>query len=274
VFADRLVLSWCNGQFLERLPSIMYAGRPARIVWFNCMTWLFDREREAHERGWIDYFGFVSPFQKQILHPQLEEIAAVQSFEYVPFFNCARVDWQYREWAGTYRLGRISRDDANKFAHDTWRIFDRVLVPKGLSKKVFILGYGENAASRIGSAPLGLDWRTWLPNEIGAEEFYRTVDTLVHKTGGSRESYGRMVVESYAHGVVPIVEDDFAFPNLVVHGETGYRSNDSDEMSYFASHLAANPELHRRLAQNGRAFLEEQLVNRDRCWAGWQQVLL
>jgi glycosyltransferase involved in cell wall biosynthesis len=273
VFREKTVISFCNGEFLSHLPEIMERGRPARVIWFNCMTWVFDKEREAHAQGWIDVFGFVSRYQRSILGPQLEEVRPIRSFPYQPYFNARRIEWRYREWDGCYKLGRISRDDQNKFAADTWRIFDRVLVPPTLQKKVYVLGYGPNAAIRIGPAPPGLDWRTWSANEIPSTEFYRTIDTMVHKTGGSRESYCRVLIEAYAHGVVPIVEEDYAFPDLVVQGETGFMTNDSEEMSWFASRLAHDPSLHRRMAENGRRHLEEVLVSDHACWRPWLELL-
>jgi hypothetical protein len=96
---------------------------------------------------------------------------------------------------------------------------------------------------------------------------------MVHKTGGSRENYPRVLLEAYAHGVVPIVEDAYGLPELVVHGETGYLTCDSDEMSYYASMLAMNPAEHRRLAANGREHLEQTLVSHADAFRGWEQVL-
>jgi hypothetical protein len=250
----------------------MRQGRPARVIWFNCMTRTFDREREAHRQGWIDRFGFVSAYQERMLGPELAAIRPYRTFPYRPYFNLDRVEWRYREWGGTYRVGRISRDDGDKFARDTWRIFDRVLVPAHLAKKVYILGYGPNAAKKIGPAPAGLDWRTWSPNEIPATELYRTIDTMIHRTGGSRESYGRVLIEAYAHGVVPIVEDDYAFPELVIHGETGFLARTADEMSFYASWLAHDPARHRAMAEAGRRHLAT-LVSADACLAGWRSLL-
>jgi glycosyltransferase involved in cell wall biosynthesis len=273
IFRGKVVISFCNGKFLEKLPEIMEHGRPDKVVWFNCMTWLFDREKEAHRQGWLDYFGFESAYQKRLLLPQLEHIGAVQSFAYRPYFNASRIRWCYREWDQCYKIGRISRDDTHKFSVDMWRIFDRVLVPKHLKKKVYILGYGPNAKARTGPPPDGLDWMTWSPNAIPATQFYNTIDTMIHKTGGSRESSSRVLFEAYAHGVVPVVERDFAFPELVVHGETGFTANSSDEMSFYASMLAMNPLEHRRVAEKGRRYLEESLVSAEQCWSGWQEVL-
>lgn len=271
VFRDKIVVSFCNGEFLAALPAIMTAGRPAYVLWFNCMTWLFDREKEAHARGWIDAFGFQSQYQRHALTPLLEPIGPVRTFPYCPYFNAGSVTWSYRAWQGSYRLGRISRDDAAKFASDTWRIFDRVLVPQHLSKQVYILGLGPNGAGKIGPAPPGLDCQVWGAGGVAAADFYRTIDTMIHKTGGSRENYSRVLLEAYAYGVVPIVEKDYGFPEIVVHGETGFMTSDSDEMSYYASMLARNPREHRRLAENGRRHLEEHLAHPDSCWRGWQE---
>lgn len=273
VFAGKTVVSFCNGTFLGKLPLIMQHGPPEKVVWFNCMTWLFDKEKEAHRNGWIDYFGYQSFYQKQLLVPQLEQIAPVRTFPYRLYFNASRIEWRYRERDGCYKIGRISRDDMHKFAADTWRIFDRVLVPKDIKKKIYILGYGPNAKQKTGAPPPGLDWLTWSPNAIPAEQFYRTIDTMIHKTGGSRENAPRVLFEAYAYGVVPVVEHDFAFPELVVQGETGYMGATSDEMSYYASGLAMDPAQHRRMAENGREYLEKTLSNAEACWAAWEQLL-
>jgi hypothetical protein len=197
----------------------------------------------------------------------------VRVFPYRPFFNVRRVSWAYREWEGTYRVGRISRDDGAKFSSDTWRIFDRVSVPAHLRKKVYILGLGGNGAAKIGPAPASLDWQTWDAGGIPTEDFYRTIDTMIHKTGGSRENYPRVLLEAYAYGVVPIVEKDFGFPELVIHGETGFMTSNSDEMSSYASMLANNPREHRRIAENGRRHLEETLAEPEACWKPWEELL-
>src|SRR6266545_1454483 len=38
IFKDKLVVSFCNGEFLRLLPEIHALGKPAVTVWFNCMT--------------------------------------------------------------------------------------------------------------------------------------------------------------------------------------------------------------------------------------------
>jgi hypothetical protein len=273
VFADATVVSFCNGEFLTKLPAIAAAGPPREVIWFNCMTWTFAAERQVHSQGLIDRFGFQSDYQRRMLLPLLERHGPVRSFFYRPYFNPRRVEWRYRPWDGVYRMGRISRDDQDKFAADTWDVFQRVSVPDDLRAEVCILGYGPNAERKIGPPPAGVTAQLFAPNSVPATTFYRSIDTMIHKTGGSRESSSRVLLEAYAHGVVPIVERDFAFPELVVHGETGFMAATSDEMSEYATLLAHEPARHRRMSENGRHHLERTLGNADACWEAWQAVL-
>lgn len=273
VFRDQVVVSFCNGEFLGHLASIVNAGPPRHVIWFNCMTWLFDGEKAAHERGWIDVFGFQSQYQRNMLIPLLEQIGPVRSFRYRPYFNPRRIAWRYREWNGSYRIGRISRDDAGKFASDTWSMYERVAVPAHLKKATFVLGYGPNAAGKIGPPPDALECRVWAPGEVSTTEFFRSIDTMIHRTGGSRENSPRVLFEAYAHGVVPIVERAFAFPELVVHGETGFMAGSAEEMSEYASRLARDPREHRRMAENGRRHLEDTLGDAEACWQPWLDIL-
>jgi hypothetical protein len=273
IFADRIVVSFCNENFLAQLPKIMAAGRPEKVIWFNCMTWLFDGEKRAVAEGWIDLHGFVSAYQEQCLGPLLRLIGGYATFGYWPYFNTARVRWRYRDWNGSYCVGRISRDDPSKYATNTWDIFDQIRVPRHLIKRVFVLGLGPRTRKVLGPPPAHLRAETWPCNAIPSESLYRRLDTMVHKTGTSRESYCRVLIEAYAHGVVPIVEDDYAFPDLVLHGETGYRTSDSEEMSSLAGELAHDPDKHKVLAENGRRHLETVLIDADACWEPWESVL-
>ena len=273
IFKDKIVASWCNGQFLDKLPLIMEYGKPKKVIWFNCMTWLFEKEREAHKNGWIDIFGFVSNFQKSMLFPQLQRInKEVNTFDYIPYFNYDRIKWEVKDIKDYYRVGRISRDDPAKFSEDTWKIFDDIKTPNGIGKKVYVLGFSDKIKEKIGDPPLRMDYMWWTPNAIPVEQFYNIINTVVHKTGGSRESYCRIVFECYAYGVIPIVENDFAFPTLIRHGETGFLCNNSDEMSYYASELAFNTDKYKRMVLNGINFLKES-NKPEICWKGWAEIL-
>jgi hypothetical protein len=275
IFKDKIVGSWCNGEFLKHLPDIMEQGRPKCIIWHNTMTWTFPLEKVAHKNGWIDYFGFVSEYQKSWLKPELEKIAPVRELEgYRPYFNLdnpgQNLKFSYKAPENYFAMGRISRDDGNKYSSDMWQIFNKVLSPK--PKKTYILGYGENAHKKCGKAPPELDWQIWPPNGIPVKEFYKILHCVIHKTGGSRESYCRIVPECYAAGVPIIAEDDYAFPTLIIDGVTGYRCKSSDEMSYRASELAFDEEKRKNMVFAARDFLVNEISNKDKCWQPWEKL--
>jgi hypothetical protein len=286
IFKDKIVASFCNGEFLAKLPEIYANGKPRAVVWFNCMTWTFPNELLAHKNGWLTHHAFVSNYQRGWLKPEIERIAPVHEMEgYRPFFNpqntSQQVEFKYRVPEKWFALGRISRDDGNKFSDDMWNIFYKVNTRR--PKKVFILGWGPNAAIKAGSAPgvfsaqtekwcQGLDWQTWGPNQIPVKEMYGILHCIIHKTGGSRESYCRIVPEAYAYGVPMIVEDDYAFPDLIQDGVTGYRCKSSDEMSYRASELAFDEDKRKKMIFAARDHLLNEIASPERCWAPWAKL--
>lgn len=276
VFRDKVVVSFCNGEFLARLPEIVAAGKPAAVVWFNCMTWAFEAELEAHRQGWIDFFGFVSEYQKGWLLPKLEAVAPVRELEgYRPYFSpdnlSQELRFNYRKPHDWFAMGRVSRDDGAKFSADMWNIFHKVCSPR--PTKTFVLGFGQHAHEKCGDPPPGLDWMAWEPGALRVPEFYDRLHLLIHKTGGSRESYGRVIPEAYASGVPVIVEDDYAFPDLVLDGMTGFRCQSSDEMSFRASQLAFDEPLRKRMVYAARDFLLHDIAAPDKCWRAWKSLL-
>lgn len=276
IFKDKVVVSYCNGEFLRLLPEIVEKGKPAQVIWGNCMTWTFDHELRAHKNKWIDKFIFVSNFQKGMLKPLLEVHNPVDELEgYRPYFSPTNISQQlqfvYRTPQEWFALGRISRDDANKFSDDMWNIFYKVCTPR--NKKVFILGYGPNAHHKTKTAPIGLDWQTWQPNEIPVKQMYSILHAIIHKTGGSRESYCRIVPEAMMAGVPLIVENDYAFPELIDDGVTGYLCKSSDEMSFRASELAFDEEKRKKMIYTAHDYLVNDIASPSKCWMAWERLL-
>jgi hypothetical protein len=276
IFRDKIVVSYCNDVFLMKMPEIVAYGKPRLTVWFNCMTWVFDYEIEAHKRGWIDIFGFQTQHQRSMLVPKLAEIRPVQEITgYMPFFNCNNINQKFnykfqssRDYLG---IGRLSRDDSSKFSSDMWRIYDRILTPG--AKKVFVMGFGKNAKSKCGLPPEGLDWMTMDAGSMPASKFYKKIHLMVHKTGGSGENLPRVLLESWATGVVPVVEKAYGFIELVEDGITGFMSSNSDTMSYRASELAFDEDKRKKMAEAGHRYLLNTFGDHEKCFAAWDYVL-
>lgn len=276
IFSDKTVVSFCNGEFLKKLPEIIYKGKPKHIIWFNCMTWTFKDEIIAHQNRWIDYYGFVSVYQQEYLSKVLEPINKVNILSgYKPYFNpnniCQKIKFNYKIPTEYFGVGRVSRDDPAKFSTDMWDIFYKVNSPN--NKKVFILGYNNKIEEKTGAPPSKLDWMYWSPGAISIEEFHKRIHCIIHKTGGSRESYCRIVPESYAFGTPIIVEDDYAFPELIINNETGFLCSSSDEMSFRASELAFDENKRKKIIYQAHDHLITTLANKQKCWEPWRNIL-
>jgi glycosyltransferase involved in cell wall biosynthesis len=240
------------------------------------MTWTFSPEITAIKNGWITHLGFVSEYQKNYLlneySKQLPDmcIDGLVKFgergfphllNYSPYLDITQFEVLTKtdEYFG---VGRVSRADPGKYSTDCWRIFDRVLTPG--PKKTYILGYSDDVGKKIGLPPDGLDWQWWTAGTISTQEFYSKIDVMIHKTGGSRESYCRVLVEAMAHGLVPLVERAYAFPEIL--SKSDYLAqfimcDSSDEMSFKASQLAFNRPLLRKYKAMCRQYAEDNFSN-------------
>lgn len=275
IFKDKIVVSYCNGVFLRELPRIFIKGRPKKVVWFNCMTYLFDAEIDRHRQGMIDLHGYVSDYQKSLIKSQLKEKTGIEVIEfegYKPFYEYVDSEFNPYRDESRFVIGRVSRADPNKFAKDTWKIFDDVKTVK--PKKIRILGWsGVVEKKSIGPKPTHIDADLLEVNSVPVKEFYHSLDCIIHKTGGSRESYCRIVPEAYAHGVPIIVEDDYAFPQLVINGQTGFRCKTSEEMSEVASMLSADYNRRQEIKYNAWAFLKSNISKPVECIKPWFKLL-
>ena len=64
--AGSTAAAFCNGEFLKVAGRLRQAG--CRIVWANCMTWMFDAEQTHFKRyGLFDHFMFQSQHQRAML---------------------------------------------------------------------------------------------------------------------------------------------------------------------------------------------------------------
>jgi glycosyltransferase involved in cell wall biosynthesis len=169
-------------------------------------------------------------------------------------------------------VGRVSRDDADKYAPETWITFGKVSAP--LPVKVFLLGFGQSAAARCGLGSLcpWLDWMTWPPGAIPVGEFFRHVHVVIHRTGGSRENWPRFVLESWASGVPVIVDDDYGVGEMVTDGVDGFKVKTSDEASFRASQLAFDEALRARMARAGYATLLSEHTNPARSFEPFRRL--
>jgi glycosyltransferase involved in cell wall biosynthesis len=278
MFKDKILLAFNNGKLLTRLPFIVREGRPRCFVWWNCMTDCYKVELMCHLAGWIDYHAFGSEYQRSQLMPKLLGVNGdTKTFDgYQQYFNpnndLQRIRFNYSAPTKFFTIGRISRDDPRKFSPDTWDIFDAIDTGDK-RKRALVLGFGEYTRRCRGNPPLTLDAKLIEPDKLPVNSFYSSVHCIIHQTGGSGESFCRIVPEAYAAGVPIIVEKKFAFPEIVIDGETGFMCEDGKEMIERANQLARDEELRKRIIFNAREHLQATIGNAERAWKPWEAFL-
>lgn len=277
IFAGKLVFALCNDQVLKKAAEIALSGRPASLVWGNCMTWTMEAEKNAHSLGLIDLHCFQSDYQKKRLMNELEQVNGdVATWEdYHPWFDWTRFPMREKTTGNYFGVGRISRDDSGKFHPLTWRMFGKVCAP--LPVKAFVLGFGENIEGAYGKPDdlekggvPWLDYMLWSPGGETVNEFFQRIDVLIHITANSRENWPRCVMEAWANGVIPITDNDWGLVEMIEDGVNGFRVGSPEEASYRASQLAFDLELRREMQAAGLREIRQKhgdAVKAVRSWA-------
>jgi glycosyltransferase involved in cell wall biosynthesis len=278
IFAGKVVVSFCNGTFLKRLPDIFDAGRPRLVIWVNCMTWTFPYEIEYHRRGLIDLFAFQSNYQRLWLLPELRAVRPVQELEgYRPFFSMRL--WSDRSLsvppsqAGFFGIGRISRDDWTKYPADFWMTASRVRAPHPI--KFYVLGWGPNALRKCGLPQESnkVDFTLWPPRGVPAQQFFEKVHIMMHQTGEFRENWPHVTFEAWASQVAVIAECDYGWPEVIDDGETGILCRTSRELAQCATELAFDEGRRKRITTAALQRLKEEHCSVRRSFAAWDSIL-
>lgn len=285
IFKDKVLVCFCQNDFMDKLPEIAETGRPRLTIWFNCMTWNHGKEAQYHRDGLIDVFGFQSQYQRQVLLPFLLATGKpVREMEgYLPYFslrgdNLHTPQFQQRVPGEEFVIGRLSRDDAAKWPGDWWEMCFRISAPQ--AKKVFAIGYGPEARKKCGdpetqefAARLNRQWWGYCSNSAQVmNDFWPQINLLLHTWDGFKENYPRALLEAMAAGVPIICDRAGGNPEIVQDGVTGFLVESADEAIYRASQLAWDEALRRRMTLDALHWLQENAANPERAWEAWKPI--
>lgn len=274
-----VVVSFCNAQFLKLAPRLRKMG--CRLVWLNCMTWAFaDELAFVTNHGPFDAHVYQSTFQRQQLEPQYATSgqkgngvtkydASIHGVQIRGAFDVSA--WRFAPLPHIKRMnfcvGRLARDDPDKWSSNTWPIYERIQY-SGIH--AWLMGVNEKVYAKIGPPP---HWATTLPaNAISAAEFYRKLHCLMPINGGARENWPRVGLEAMAAGVPIVTHADWGWREMIRHGETGYLASDDFEFAHWAATLAHDEPLRLRIARQAREALAQELANPERIGQQWNDL--
>lgn len=263
---DMVVISYCNGEFLKHLPEIRKYAR--KILWVNCMTWLFPLEKEAHARGDIDLFIYQTDHARRKVQDTLTAVNPAYPWAKVrPYFHAEDFPFTATRPDDKFRFGRVSRDDPSKFSKYQMAVYRQMYAP--VLKEGRILGFSDRVKSRIGDAP---DWITTYPaGGVPAQDIYRNSDCIIQACD-TYENLPRVGFEAMASGSLLIVDDRGGWQEEVIHKETGFLCKTEKEFVYYSTRAAFEPEERRRMTDNARQHLLDNW-GMDRAKKEWAEVL-
>lgn len=244
------VISYCNGEFLKNLEIIK--GYAKSTSWVNCMTWLFDAEREAHRQGLIDHFLYQTAHAREKVLPELQAInPRVQWFQIAPYFYADEFPYITSRPTDRFRFGRISREDGGKYHPAQLWVYETMVAP--VLKEGVILGINDEIRQKIGTEP---NWIKGYPaGGIPVRDVYQHSDCIIQMTE-TYENLPRIGFEAMASGSLLIVDDRGGWRELVMHKQTGFLCRDQREFVYYATRAAFETEERRQMIRNARDWLD------------------
>jgi len=244
------VISYCNGEFLKSLEAIKLYARSTTFV--NCMTWLFDPEKEMHRRGLIDVFLYQTDHAREKVQSELTSInSTFRWFKVKPYFHLTDFPYIHDRPEDQFRFGRISRDDPGKFHPAQLWVYETMVAP--VLKEGAILGLNDQIRAKIGREP---NWiRGVAAGGAPVQEIYSHAHCIIQMSE-TYENLPRVGFEAMASGCLLIVDDRGGWRELVQHRQTGFLCRDRREFVYYASRAAFEREERKLMTSNARQWLE------------------
>jgi len=243
------VFGFCNAEFLEQLDAIH--ARTKRTVFANCMTWLFDKEKQRTTEGKIGMYLYQNEAVKQKNMPELKSLndnPEIRFMTFKPYFENSLFPYIKQRSDEYFGCGRISRQDADKFAKETLHIYEYFVSPK--FKKGFFLGYDHRTQQKIGNP---FDWITVAIDQTvcSQQDFYKHCEIILQPSD-TTENWPRIGFEAMSSGSVLIVDKRGGWEQMVEHGKTGWLCERPRDFIYYASKMAYEPNMRDDMAENAR----------------------
>ena len=250
---DAPVFGFCSAEFLDRLDEIREYS--TNTVFVNCMTWLFENEKRRMAEGKIRTFLYQNPNVLTINAPILQRLnpgARCNFLAVRPYFDPSRFPFVEKRSGEFFGCGRISRQDADKYARNTLHIYEYFVAPR--LKRGLFMGFDKRSREKIGKP---FDWiRTAVDQkECTQQEFYQHCE-IVLQPMDTTENWPRVGFEAMSSGSVLIVDNRGGWPLQIEHGVTGWLCNNERDFIYYASKMAYEPNLRLEMAWRARASME------------------
>lgn len=264
------VVSFCNAEFITHAHRFRKLGCP--IVWANCMTFLFDHEKQFFaDHGPADAMVYQSDFQRRAIEPQLAPFGYNEATGHLVRGAFDVDEWEFRPRpharGETFVIGRAARPDQDKWSSNTWPIYQRIQYAQ---KRALMLGMDDRTHQKLGNPP---SWADCLkPMAIAPPLFFASLHCMLPVNGGARENWPRAGLEAFATGVPVVAQGDWGWREMIEHGVTGFLGGSDEELAHYAAVLAYDEDLRMRIIHAARQRLCEDFACEANLWMRWQEL--
>jgi len=233
------VISFCNGRFLENLEIIKIYAKTATFV--NCMTWAFRKEIEFQRKGLIDFHLYQTDHGMDMIGSKLKNLGKpYRAIRVDPYFKRDDFPFIINRSNETFKFGRISRGDAQKFNVHQLDIYKKFYSKK--PKDGIIMGWGPKTISKYPNQSIPNYIKTYPECGISQQDFYKHCDSVIMSTD-TFENLPRVGMESISSGSVLVVDNRGGWKHLVNNGVTGFLCNDVNDFITKSTLLANNDNI-------------------------------
>lgn len=264
---DDAIINFCSSEFLDSIEEIY--KHTERTCFVNCMTWLFPKEKLAHEKGLISMSLYQRPQVRDDHKKQLEDLGSEADFLcFSPYFDGSQFEFLPRKNNKRFTIGRISRQDADKFSQNTWHIWEYIVAP--VFKRGICLGFDQRSKTKTGQPP------GWVEahhdhSSFPVDQFYKTCDIIVQSTD-TTENWPRIGFEAMYSGCPLIVNAKGGWNYLIEHGVSGFACETTQEFIYWGSRMAFERDFREQIAVQARERAES-LSSLEVSSKSWEKVL-
>ncbi|MDB6024284.1 MAG: hypothetical protein JWM68_507, partial [Verrucomicrobiales bacterium] len=184
-----------------------------------------------------------------------------------PYFDMAKFPFIRERASEHFGCGRISRQDADKFARNTLHIYEYFVSPKW--KQGLFLGFDHRSEQKIGKP---FDWiRTARDHsELSQQDFYRHCEIILQPTD-TTENWPRVGFEAMSSGSVLLVDNRGGWRQQIEHGKSGWLCDHERDFIYYASKMAYEPNQRDEMAEAAKTRAVE-LGGLQASIASWEYV--
>ena len=235
------------------------------------MTWTFDEEHRFYENhGLFDAYMFQSQHQNDLISAKLRKYGDIDNRSWLirGCFSLDEFPFEPRKHSSgdIFHIGRISRDDPDKYSSNTFPIYQRIPYPC----RARLMAWNQKVEKKLGKPPHWVE--TLEANQESPQEFFRTLHCMVQINGGAGENWPRSGLEAMASGVPVVVQNNWGWKEMIRHKHTGFLCGTDDDISYYPAVLARDEDLRMEIATNARKSLEEELANPEVLWDAWKRL--